>query len=103
MKYASDEIPTGEFPLKPGGGEEPTKEKGTSLFRDGGHNHRACSGGLSACAGIRIAAREGSALDFTLTPTGRNCAWVPGEAGSGDKKSVLDSETEQWNLLLLNI
>ncbi len=100
-EYASEKpFPQVNFTLKPGGGEEFTVEKGTSLFRDGGPQIAELAPQLIGLRGIRIAAREGSALDFTLAQPAQILLGYQA-SGSGDK-SVLDSETEQWNLLLLN-
>ncbi len=93
-------FPQVAFTLKPGPGEEFAVEKGAQLFKDGGPEISDLDPRLTGLHGIRIAPRQGGALEFTLAePAQILLGYQPN--GSG-KNSILDPETEQWNLLLLN-
>jgi hypothetical protein len=93
-------FPQVAFTLKPGAGELFTVEKGAQLFKGAGPQISDLDPQLTGLYGIRISPREGGALDFTLTePAQILLGYQPN--GSG-KNSILDPETEQWNLLLLN-
>ena len=93
-------FPQVNFTLNPGLGEAFTVEKGAPLFKGRGPQITDLAPQLSGLRGIRIAPREGGTLNFTLAkPAQILLGYQPN--GSG-KNSVLDPETEQWNLLLLN-
>ncbi len=88
------------FTLQPGPGQEFTVEKGAQIFKNGGPEISELDPQLAGLRGIRIAPRQGGALNFTLAkPAQILLGYQPN--GSG-KNSILDPETEQWNLLLLN-
>lgn len=98
-------FPQVAFTLQPGPGEEFTVEKGAQLFKVAGPHARVpqisqLDPQLEGLHGIRIAPRQGGALTFTLAqPAQILLGYQPNGAG---KNSILDPETEQWNLLLLN-
>ncbi len=91
-------FPQVAFTLKPGAGESFTVEKGAQLFEGGGPAITSLAPELDGMHGIRISPRQGGTLDFTLS---KPAQILLGYEASG-KSSVLDPETEQWNLLLLN-
>jgi len=93
-------FPQVDFTLEPGAGEEFTVEKGAPLFKDGGPQISELAPQLNGLRGIRIAPREGGSLHFTLAQPAQILLGYQA-SGSGEN-SVLDSATEQWNLLLLN-
>jgi hypothetical protein len=93
-------FPQVAFTLKPGPGEEFTVEKGAQLLKNGGPEISQLDPQLAGLHGIRIAPRRGGALNFTLAkPAQILLGYQPHGTG---KNSILDPETEQWNLLLLN-
>ncbi len=93
-------FPQVAFTLKPGPGEEFTVKKGAQLFKNRGPEISQLDPQLSGLRGIRIAPRRGGALNFTLAkPAQILLGYQPHGTG---KNSILDPETEQWNLLLLN-
>ena len=88
------------FTLKPGAGETFTVEKGANLFSSTGSAITDIAPELSGLKGIRISPSEGGTLHFDLAEPAQI---LVGFAKNGSKKqSVLDPETEQWNLLMLN-
>ncbi|HEV2327063.1 MAG TPA: hypothetical protein VGS10_24200, partial [Terracidiphilus sp.] len=98
-------FPQVAFTLQPGTGEEFTVERGAQLYQTAGPQNRApqiseLDPQLSGLRGIRINPRQGGALTFTLArPAQILLGYQPNGTG---KNSVLDPETEQWNLVLLN-
>jgi hypothetical protein len=102
---SSKPFPQVAFTLKPGPGEEFAVEKGAQLYKTAGPQSAGwqisqLDPQLSGLRGIRINPRQGGALDFTLAqPAQILLGYQPNGRG---KNSVLDPETEQWNLLLLN-
>src|SRR6185437_2430535 len=93
-------FPQVAFTLQPGPGEAFTVEKGAPLFKGAGPEVTELAPQLAGLHGIRINPRQGGALDFTLTKPAQILLGY--QANSSAKNSVLDPETEQWNLLLLN-
>ena len=92
-------LPQVGFTLKSGAGEAFTVEKGANLYA-GGAPISELAPELAGMKGIRIAPSEGGTLHFDLE---KPAQILVGFAGDGSKKnSVLDPETEQWNLVLLN-
>ncbi len=91
-------FPQVAFTLKPGAGEIFTVEKGAQLFEGGGPAITSLAPELEGMHGIRISPRQGGTLDFTLSKPAQILLGYQ----AGGKSSVLDPETEQWNLLLLN-
>jgi hypothetical protein len=88
------------FTLKPGAGEAFTVEKGASLFVGANAPIGDLAPELAGMKGIRIAPSEGGTLRFDLAEPAQI---LVGFVSNGSKKSsVLDPETEQWNLVLLN-
>jgi len=88
------------FTLKPSAGETFTVEKGASLFVGSGAAISELAPELAGMKGIRIAPSDGGTLHFDLAQAAQI---LVGFAGNTSKKnSVLDPETEQWNLVLLN-
>jgi hypothetical protein len=94
------QFPQVDFTLKPGPGEEFTVNKGAQLFKSAEPQITELAPQLTGLRGIRIAPREGGTLDFTLAQPAQILLGY--QAGGTGEKSVLDTETEQWNLLLLN-
>ncbi|MGH9607741.1 MAG: hypothetical protein ACRD3N_18795 [Terracidiphilus sp.] len=88
------------FTLKPGAGEAFTVEKGAQLFLGGGPAISELAPELVRMRGIRIAPREGGALEFNLAEPAQ--ILVGFASNESRNNSLLDPETEQWNLLLLN-
>jgi hypothetical protein len=96
----SEPLPQVAFTLQPGAGEAFTVEKGASLFSGLNAAIIDLAPELDGMKGIRIAPREGGTLHFNLA---HDAQILVGFAGnSSTKNSVLDPETEQWNLVLLN-
>ncbi len=99
-KKTVEPLPQVSFTLKPGAGETFTVEKGANLFAGGTVSITNLAPELAGMKGIRIAPNEGGTLQFDLAQPAQI---LVGFAGSGSKRnSVLDPETEQWNLVLLN-
>jgi hypothetical protein len=93
-------LPQVSFTLKPSAGETFTVEKGASLFVGSGAAISELAPELAGMKGIRIAPSDGGTLHFDLAQAAQI---LVGFAGNTSKKnSVLDPETEQWNLVLLN-
>ncbi len=93
-------FPQVAFTLKPGAGQLFTVEKGAQLFQDGPAVIDNLAPELAGMKGIRIARRRGGALTFDLAQPAQ--ILVGFQADGSGKSSVLDPETEQWNLLMLN-
>jgi hypothetical protein len=97
---AVGKLPEVAFTLKPGAGSVFTVAKGEKLFADGGAAITSVAPEIDGLKGIRISPAEGGTLRFDLA---RPAQILVGFVKSSSKKSsVLDPETEQWNLLLLN-
>ena len=93
-------LPQVAFTLEPGAGEAFTVEKGADLFAGSSAPITGLAPELAGMKGIRIAPREGGTLHFHLA---QDAQILVGFVSNASKKSsVLDPETEQWNLLLLN-
>ncbi len=93
-------LPQVPFTLKPGAGETFTVEKGAALFADSQIAISGLAPELAGMKGIRISPAEGGTLHFDLA---QDAQILVGFISNASKKnSVLDPETEQWNLLLLN-
>jgi hypothetical protein len=88
------------FTLKPGAGEAFTVEKGAQLFQGRGPAISGVAPELVGMRGIRISPHQGGTLDFTLARPAQILLGY--QANASKENSVLDPETEQWNLLLLN-
>jgi hypothetical protein len=89
-----------EFALKPGAGEVFAVEKGAKLFMDGNATITDVAPELEGLRGIRISPAAGGTLHFELSKPAQ--ILVGFQKNASRKNSVLDPETEQWNLLLLN-
>jgi hypothetical protein len=88
------------FTLRPGVGEEFHVEKGASLFEGTNTAISVLAPELTGMKGIRIAPSEGGTLRFNLDKPAQ--ILVGFVSNSSKKESVLDPETEQWNLVLLD-
>lgn len=88
------------FTLKPGAGEAFTVEKGANLFTTSNAAITDLAPELAGMKGIRISPSEGGTLHFDLAEPAQ--ILVGFVSNSSKKQSVLDPETEQWNLVLLN-
>lgn len=89
------------FTLKPGAGQVFTVEKGAELFKNGeGRAISYLAPQLTGLRGIRVPRHRGGALDFTLAKPAQILLGY--QSNGNGKNSVLDPQTEQWNLLLLN-
>ena len=96
----AETLPQVGFKLIPGAGEAFTVEKGASMFEGAGAVISELAPELAGMKGIRIAPNEGGTLRFDLE---KPAQILVGFASNASKKnSVLDPETEQWNLVLLN-
>jgi hypothetical protein len=93
-------LPQVGFTLKPGAGETFTVEKGAVLFVGSNATIADLAPELSGLKGIRIAPSEGGTLHFDLAQPAQILVGFASNATG--KNSVLDPETEQWNLVLLN-
>ncbi len=89
-----------DFTLKPGAGEAFTVEKGTNLFADSNSAISSLAPELAGMKGIRISPATGGTLHFDLSQPAQ--VLVGFVVNASKKQSVLDPETEQWNLVLLN-
>lgn len=93
-------LPQVGFKMMPGSGEAFTVEKGASVFKGSGAAISELAPEVAGMKGIRIAPSEGGTLRFDLE---KPAQILVGFASNASKKnSVLDPETEQWNLVLLN-
>jgi hypothetical protein len=93
-------LPEVGFTLKPGAGEGFTVEKGANLFVGSNAAIGEVAPELDGLKGIRIAPSEGGTLRFNLAQPAQILVGFASNAAKKD--SVLDPETEQWNLVLLN-
>ncbi len=104
-EQASGPLPQVEFTLRADAGEatpvEPfTVEPGAKLFADRGVTITALAPELKGLRGIRIASRAGGTLRVKLAHPAQILVGFVKDASR--KGSVLDPETEQWNLVMLN-
>ena len=97
---AASQFPQVEFTLKPGAGEVFAVQKGAKLFMDGDQTITAVAPELEGLKGIRISPSDSGTLHFELSKPAQ--ILVGFQKNSSRNNSVLDPETEQWNLLLLN-
>ncbi len=97
---ATKPLPQVGFTLESGAGETFTVERGAQLFLDRSETIGDVAPELNGLKGIRISTREGGTVRFNLSAQAQILVGFP--AGSSAQSSVLDPETEQWNLLLLN-
>jgi hypothetical protein len=93
-------LPQIGFTLHPGAGEAFTVEKGASLFVGANAAISDLAPELAGMKGIRIAPSQGGTLHFDLAEPAQILVGFVSNASK--KNSVLDPETEQWNLVLLN-
>jgi hypothetical protein len=93
-------LPEVGFTLKPGAGEAFTVEKGAKVFEGANAVIGELAPELNGMKGIRIAPNEGGTLRFDLEKSAQILVGFVSNAAKKD--SVLDPETEQWNLVLLN-
>jgi hypothetical protein len=97
---AAQALPQVDFVLKPGAGESFTVEKGAALYQHGAAAVTSLAPELQGMRGIRIDPAQGGTLHFDLARPAQ--ILVGFVRDSSRKNSVLDPDTEQWNLLLLN-
>jgi hypothetical protein len=93
-------LPQVSFTLKPGAGEVFTVVNGAKLYTDGPTTITSVAPEIDGLKGIRISPTEGGILRFDLAKPAQ--ILVGFLKSTSKKNSVLDPETEQWNLLLLN-
>jgi hypothetical protein len=93
-------LPQVEFSLQLGAGEVFAVEKGAKPFIDGKTTITDVAPELAGLKGIRISPSVGCTLHFNLAKPAQILVGFVRDASK--KNSVLDPETEQWNLLLLN-
>ena len=93
-------LPQVAFTLKPGAGEAFTVAKGAKLYTDAPTTITSVAPEIDGLQGIRISPTEGGILRFNLAKPAQ--ILVGFLKSTSKKSSVLDPETEQWNLLLLN-
>lgn len=93
-------LPQVAFTLEPGAGEVFAVEKGANLFAGSTAAISELAPELTGMKGIRIQPSEGGTLRFSLAQPAQILVGFVGNASK--KNSVLDPETEQWNLALLN-
>jgi hypothetical protein len=96
----AETLPQVAFKLMPGAGEAFTVEKGASLFEGSSTTISELAPDLTEMKGIRTAPGEGGTLRFDLEKPAQILVGFVSNASR--KNSVLDPETEQWNLVLLN-
>jgi len=96
----SGPLPQVAFTLKPGTGEAFAVNTGATLFMDGGPAITDLAPELEGMKGIRIVPSAGGTLHFDLAKPAQILVGFVKNASK--KNSVLNPETEQWNLLLLN-
>ena len=97
---AAGPLPQVGFTLHPGAGEVFAVEKGAKLFTDGKATITDVAPELDGLKGIRISPSAGGALHFELAKAAQILVGFQKDASK--KNSVLDPETEQWNLVLVN-
>jgi len=95
----ASKLPEVAFTLKPGAGEAFKVAVGEKLFQ-GGAAITAVAPEIEGMQGIRISPNEGGTLRFDLAKPAQ--ILVGFVKSTSKKNSVLDPETEQWNLVLLN-
>jgi hypothetical protein len=93
-------LPQVAFTLQPGAGEEFSVEKGANLFEGAKGTISDLAPELAGMKGIRIDPGEDQTLRFNLAEPAQ--ILVGFVSNSSKRDSVLDPETEQWNLVLLN-
>lgn len=97
---ASGPLPQVAFTLKPGAGETFTVAKDSKLYTDAPTTITSVAPEIDGLKGIRISPTQGGILRFDLAKPAQ--ILVGFLKSTSKKSSVLDPETEQWNLLLLN-
>ena len=97
---ATGPLPQVAFTLLPGAGEAFTVAQGAAVFADRGVTISNLAPELNGLRGIRIASREGGTLRVKLDKPAQILVGFVQDAWRRD--SVLDPETEQWNLVMLN-
>jgi len=97
---AAGKLPEVGFTLKPGAGEAFTVAAGAGLFMGNGAAISSVAPEIDGMKGIRISPTEGGTLRFKLAKPAQ--ILVGFVKSTSKKQSVLDPETEQWNLVLLN-
>ena len=100
QEQASGPLPQVAFTLLPGAGEAFTVAEGTQVFADRGVTISGLAPELDGLRGIRIDPREGGTLRVKLEKPAQMLVGFVRDASR--KESVLDPETEQWNLVMLN-
>lgn len=100
QEQASGPLPQVAFTLLPGAGEAFTVAQGERLFAGRGVTIHALAPELNGLRGIRIDPREGGTLRVKLDKPAQILVGFVRDASRKD--SVLDPETEQWNLVMLN-
>jgi hypothetical protein len=93
-------LPQVAFTLKPGAGEVFTVSKAADLFLGSPPAISALAPELNGMKGIRIAPDQGGTLRVDLAQDAQVLVGFTSSPSRTD--SVLDPETEQWNLVLLN-
>jgi hypothetical protein len=93
-------LPQVAFTLQPGAGETFNVEKGANLFVGASAAISDLAPELAGMKGIRVAPSEGGTLHFNLAEPAQ--ILVGFVSNSSRNNTVLDPETEQWNLVLLN-
>jgi hypothetical protein len=93
-------LPQVEFSLQPGAGEVFVIEKGAQPFIEGKTTITDLAPELVGLKGIRISPSVGGTLHFNLAKPAQILVGFVKDVSK--KNSVLDPETEQWNLVLLN-
>ena len=97
---SSGPLPQIAFTLKPGAGEAFTVSKDAKLYTDAPTTITSVAPEIDGLKGIRISPTEGGILRFDLAKPAQ--ILVGFLKSTSKKSSVLDPETEQWNLILLN-
>ncbi len=100
QKAATRTLPQVAFQLLPGAGEAFTVAKGAGLFAGSPEAISELAPELSGMKGIRIAPEQGGTLRFTLSQPAQ--VLVGFTRAASRRNSVLDPDTEQWNLVLLH-
>jgi hypothetical protein len=96
----AEPLPQIAFTLKAGAGEAFTVQKGANLFAGANAAISDLAPELAGMKGIRISPSEGGTLRFDLAEPAQ--ILVGFVSNSSRKYTVLDPESEQWNLVLLN-
>jgi hypothetical protein len=96
----TEPLPQVAFTLKDGVGGTFTVQKGAELFLGGKSTISEVAPELVGARGIRISPTEGGTLRFDLSKPAQ--ILVGFVKNTSKQNSVLDPETEQWNLVLLN-